>query len=312
MIIDKDKHSPIMIEEINLRAIQILKEIQEALKTKKGDNKAKTYLKFPRTADDFDLRFDDIHNSMSLREEAWLKTINDFLNQESIIDHNQMFNLLESAKIILSNPETKWGKSKIQIFKVLEEIVGLGYEKGLFDDHLHQFTDTFNAMVSLDFTKRMPSTSKEKHGIDGTNIFNFFATSLNMVIDALQTKVMPKNIFDTLVTSGVKSQVVFVTDTDDNITFISKVAFIAFKFDNSLYHSSISQLFADFGEIKNQVLLKDQLIRVPTKFLCTDELKIEPKNNSLLSVFTSRDTDGLVNGYIYEINSTEINFTDKN
>ena len=73
----------------------------------------------------------------------------------------QMVNLLTSAKEILSESTGNLKKSEKEIYKVLEEILNIGFNRGISRDFFEDIDKVSQAISELNFNKRISLTSKK-------------------------------------------------------------------------------------------------------------------------------------------------------
>lgn len=295
------------IKDIDSYAICLLKEMHEYLSHTTGGNM------YTNTPDSSKIRKTKVNIKKNKNIEpkfiefSWCKSIEDFLNQQPVLENEQMFKLLSSAKDILSNENSEWGKDQKQIFKLLEDIVQVAFQRGMFQDFFEKYSSAISATSSLNFDYKLPLFGKEDGlDLDQNNLLNYFATSLNMINEELKVNAIAKQHVQSLIRFFGKSQVIFITNMHDQIEFSSDCANLFYELDSSIIGQSMTDYFVNIESIKEQVLLGKNIELIPVKFIIPNGSNKGQKVDALLKIEISRGIEGEPIGMIYQLNATPI------
>ena len=174
-----------------ITAIEILREIFSVLETKRK-KKSVPDKKITKFSEDYNSTIPSPpktyeRNVRDLQESAWYEAIKDFLTNRPS-EEQEMLSLLESAREILSRDGDKWNKNQKAIFKILEDINEIGFERGMFRSFFEDINRVKQAMANFDFSKQISTTSKRGMEIAGNNFLNYIINSFNLVNQELNVK----------------------------------------------------------------------------------------------------------------------------
>ena len=301
-MIDVKKHDSEQVDSFNSYAIRLLEEIYQSLDALgNGARPNNTRGRKKKTEEKIN------NQKRNLREESWHRSIGDFLKQKPVLEDQQMYQLLSSAKDILDNKENEWNENQKKIFAVLEDIIEIGFQKGLLDKYFENYDKTVDSMINLDFSSRIPLTQEDKSlDMSNQNLLNYFTNTMNLVNEELEGKVISKSLVQSLINVTGKSQVIFMTDMSDKIKFISQCACLFYNLDDSYTNTPISQFFDNFDNLKGQALLRNNIRLRPVKFIIPNGSNKDKRIDVLLSMEISRDDNGETVGILYQLQPSPI------
>ena len=294
-----------------ITAIEILREIFSVLETKRK-KKSVPDKKITKFSEDYNSTIPSPpktyeRNVRDLQESAWYEAIKDFLTNRPS-EEQEMLSLLESAREILSRDGDKWNKNQKAIFKILEDINEIGFERGMFRSFFEDINRVKQAMANFDFSKQISTTSKRGMEIAGNNFLNYIINSFNLVNQELNVKHkilkrthLHHNFTDAILNLNNRPRLIISIDKEDVIRFKSTSAEL-FHFSGVGERTRIyaKEYIINFEALKEKIEIEGILNRysVKLKIMTHDtENLCDAKANSRM-VF---DEEGSYIGLVIEV-----------
>lgn len=233
---------------------------------------------------------------LTILEESFIDAVDIAKQNDSVMAENEAGELLEEAyRILAQKPE--WDVEEQQLYEMLEKIILLGTKKGSLRQVFEDIGEITASMMELDFSKRL---NVPEGLMNGKNLLNYIGLSLNMVNEELEAKAMPKSVCSDIIATVANTAVVFATDVNGKLTFVSNFAYSILGIDrDDMELPRIEDLLGESEKIRGELHLSNWIESMLVTLLPVGEKKKETK--AFLTVRPSFDEHEELKAHIYSI-----------
>ena len=265
------------LKEHSSNAIEVLKKIQHSLRGKKNIE------------------------GLSSVEEEWMYEINTILRQQNPISKLELHELLDEIKDILVKDENL-SQEEIELYQMFEDVITLKNRRNNLQKVFDDIEEISNAMMSMDFTKRLSMLSAP---ISDKNLLNYLALVFNMINEELELKAISKNTTQNIISVLSNAEVLFVTNNDGLIHFVSRFTENLFGLKkNELQNTPIKSLLPNYENICKKLLLEGVIKNMDVVLAPFGTKKVW--TSAKLNACISCDENGTTENIIYQIKESGI------
>ena len=206
------------------RVVTLLKEIYTSLKTEK-------------------------QRSLTSQEQDWVDEIKEVVYDKITPEDTEYQAILERSYEIL-NGKKNWNIKDEELYATLEKVLFLKAREYTFLNFFDNLEETISSALQLDFSGRVPLSDM----IDGRNIFNYIAVSLNLLMDKLETSVISMKAVNCMLSAVLPDMSVIVTDRKGKIRFVNECGENLLSVESKeLIGQQVQSLFDNYGRIESQL-----------------------------------------------------------